>query len=250
MSSVAVSSRNFNHLQDAVEAVDKRIKDVNDKTASKVKASSGLILTTVNSSGEIEVLMGRLNKLDRPNPKDEAGVHGSYGVFSGGVELEDSQGNTPTVIAAAAREANEESLGALTQDKVLELLSQSTTRLIKNAGWKFFTAASFHVQLSKEEGDKIIQVFNSSIGTHPQHELKDLAWIPLKRILEVQAQKDDKYNTLKSELEKANGKSFTPDELRANKELAEIYNLNLQLTSEVSVAHFVARTILEGKFST
>ncbi len=42
----------------------------------------------------------------------------------------------PAVFVAAAREVREESLGALDDEQVLDLLSLPTTKLIKNATWK------------------------------------------------------------------------------------------------------------------
>ena len=139
MSAAVGSVRSFGHLQEAADAVNQRIVAVRSGAADKIKASAGLILTRKTEGGETEVLMGRLNKLNRPNPKDEAGVHDSYGLFSGGVELKDSESEIPAVFTATAREVEEESLGALSREKVLDLLSLSTTKLIKNAGWKHFT---------------------------------------------------------------------------------------------------------------
>lgn len=246
----AVSAiRNFDHLQEAAEAVNQRIDAVRNGTAEKIKASAGVILTRKTENGDIEVLMGRLNKLDRPNPKDDAGVHGSYGLFSGGVEMKDAESGIPAVFTAAAREVEEESLGALSRDNVLDLLSLPTTKLIKNAGWKHFTAASFHTNISSEDGDKIVNAFNGKIADHPQHEITDLAWVSLKHIVEAQAGKEERYNALRAELEQAQGKPFSADELTKNKDLGKVYNENVALDNGIRIAHFVARTIFGLKNS-
>lgn len=239
------SVRNFGHLQEAIDAVNQRITAVQEKKADKIKASAGLIITRETENGT-EVLMGRLNKLNRPNPKDEAGVHGSYGLFSGSVELVDTKSDIPPVIKATAREVEEESLGALKQEEVLDLLSCPTTKLIKNVGWKFFTAASFHATIKSEEGEKIVSIFNSKIDVNPQHEITGLAWVSLKQIIEAQTKKDERYNTLKSKLEEVNGKPFSVEELRTHKELGDVYNENVAISSDIRIAHFVARTIFAG----
>ncbi len=82
--------RNFDHLQEAIVAVNQRIDDVKQGTTEKIKASSGLILTRKTENGEIEILMGRLNKKNRAVPNDPAEVHDSYAIFSGNVEENDT----------------------------------------------------------------------------------------------------------------------------------------------------------------
>lgn len=243
------SVRNFDHLQEAIDAVSQKIETARSEGTTKVKAAAGLILTRETKSGETEVLMGRLNKLDRPKPKDDAGVHDSYGLFAGGVELTDAGSAEPAVVMATAREVEEESLGALSQEIILNLLSLSTTKLIKNAGWKHFPAASFHVNISREEGERIVDVFNKAIGSHPQHEISDLAWISLTQIFEAQTAKEEQYNALKSQLEAERGHPFTADELRGQKDLGVVYNTNVSLSSGIQIAHFVARTLFGDKDS-
>lgn len=247
-SSSVAGFRNFGHLQEAIDAVELRIKGLANPT-DKIKASSGLILTTKTENGDVQILMGRLNKLDRPKPNDAAGVHGFYGVFSGGVEFGDSGKDMPTVIVATIREVVEESLGALDKDAVLNILERPTTKLIKNAGWKFFNAVSFHANISAQEGQQIVENFNSKINQpeNAQHEITDLAWVSLRQLIDAQIQKDAEYKTLQTSLEQARGTPFTADELRDNKELGVVYNKNLKLASGVSVAHFVARTIFGVK---
>ena len=68
-------------------------------------------------------------------------------------------------------------------------------------------------------------------------------------MLEAQTSKDERYNALKSQLEAAQGKPFSADELRDNKELGKIYNENLALGSGIHIAHYVARTIFGLKDS-
>lgn len=243
-----VITADYSHLKKAIDAVDQRINDFKENKTDKIKASAGLILTRQSEAGDIEILMGRLNKLNRPQPKDPAGVHGAFGLFSGGVELSDVGENVPTVCAAAAREVEEESLGALSSKKVLELLSLSTsTKLIENAGWKFFTAASFHVKISNEEGNEIVKSFNEKVKNKTQHEMTELAWISFKQLVIAQKAKDESYNAAKLDLEQKNGKAFTPDELRTNDELGVIYNQNVPISTEISVAHYVARTLCGDK---
>lgn len=233
---------NFSHLREAADAVAQRISDVRNGTASKVKASAGLILTR-NMNGETEILMGQLNKLNRPKPKDEANVHGAYGLFSGSVELEDAYSEVPAVFTATAREVFEESLGSLSREKVLYLLSLPTTKLIKNAGWKHFTAASFHANISQEESEKIEKTFQSEVANHPQHEITNLAWVSLKQVINSQVRKNEQYDVLKSQLEKELGRPLTQEEIQSNKNLGRIYNENISLESGIRVAHYVARTI-------
>ncbi len=231
----------FNHLSEAIEVVDLEINKSIQTGKTKVNAASGLIITRKNSDDSIDLLMGRLFK-----KKDVAGVHNSYGLFAGSVELSDATAfkDVPAVCAAAAREVNEESLGAITEDRVIDLLQEPSTRLIKNEGWKkYFSAASFQVKISKEEGDKIVSQFQIERSKIQEHEITDLAWVSLKGIVEAQTIKNAEYELAREELEAEKGSAFTPEELRAVQSLGQLYNKNVKISDDISVAHYVARTI-------
>jgi hypothetical protein len=231
-------------FQEAIDAVAKRIQDFRDGVTSKIKASAGLILGKKNEVGETFLLMGKLNKLNRPNPKDPEKVDGSYTVFSGSVELVDDEKEIPAVFVAAAREVKEETLRALKKKDVMDLIHRPSTQLVKNTGWKNFTAASFFVKISDEEGERIINIFKENLEREPQNEIIDLAWVSLKEIVEAQNKKADEYDTLRALLEEEWGQPFTSEELFADESLKEVYNRNIKLPSGISIAHFAARTIL------
>jgi hypothetical protein len=245
------TGRNFGHLQEAADAVDLKIAAKLNGTEKTIKASAGLILTRKTDNGEIEVLMGRLNKLNRWVAEDKEGVHDTYGLFSGKVQSDDSHptSDIPAVFHAAAREVEEESLGALNQEQVLDLLSLPTTKLIKNAGWKFFTVASFHTNISTEEGEKIVADFNKNKPSKDVRdcEMTELAWVSLKQIVEAQTSKNEEYSkereNVKSELEVELGRAPKDDELNNHPALCLLFKRNIALTNDLRVAHYVARTI-------
>jgi len=242
MSAISNPTTNFNHLNEAIVAVNGRIVDFNNKTTDKIKASCGLIITATDNTGSELVLLGKLNKLDRPKPKDDANVHGTYANFGGGVELEDATTDLPAAVEATIREVFQETLGMIPKEETLTILSQSNTRLIKNADWTFFTAAVFHVRFSKEQGDKMISVFNEKVKEHPHHEIQHLSWVTIADILEVQADKDNRYRVKKAELNITNDK-----EAIENKELKAIYKENVTVSSTIKVANYAAGTIREAK---
>ncbi len=111
-------------------------------------------------------------------------------------------------------------------------------------GSMYFTAASFYVNISSEEGERIVNTFNSRIENHPQHEIQDLAWISLNQILEAQANKENKLSGLKVTLETELGRPLSAEESYIYLEKAN--KRNIKLPCGRRVAHYVARTIFYG----
>lgn len=232
---------NYAHLDEAIQAVDAQVAKAEKDASRAVKAAAGVVIARSSPENGVEILLGRLNKLDRLNPKDLAGVHGSYGTFSGTVEMEDLGKGYPTVVETAAREVKEESLGVLSKKEVRQLLADSQTQLLKNAGWANFPAALFLVHISPECGEEWVKEFSKRVSRTPQHEITALAWIPLKRIQERQAKKQQIYDEAKEEI--LAKESLTKDELIKHPELQKIYNTNVVVAEGISVAHMVARTL-------
>lgn len=251
-----LTERNYGHLREAIDVVQTKINAVTSGKESEIKASCGLIFASAVDGNDTLILVGRLNKLDRPTPKDPEGVHGAFGVFSGNVELEDAGSTTPAVVVAADREARGELLDVVSQAKIFDIISDPKTRLLTNADWpknsadtaavlKSFAAVSFLTYVPRNELEEMVNTFNKKVVGVKQHEITELAVISLNQFKEAQAKKNAEYESKQIELETQRRAPFTPAELKVEPELGKIFKKHVALGNGITIASYVARTLFQ-----
>lgn len=209
--------------QNAIEGILEKYNEAktenkrNEDGTLKIKASSGLLVWKYGQK-EIQLLMGR--KADT----------GAFVTFAGGVEEADFNhpDKLPAVIAAACREAKEETRDLISFETARKAIEQASTWCIKNDSWPKFCAPVFAVNI-----DLNISSFNASVANE---ELTELKWLSLTDVLNAQGARVAELESKKEELAQAS-------EADRKKALSELKDKHITLVSGDKVAAYVGRTV-------